>query len=153
MKRFRFPLQPVATLRAHQEMRAREAFADAARARRQAENVLAQAQARVAAREADVNAARQANFSATAAAVALADYRQECATEAESARALAQARKTADEKRDAYLAAHQRLEAVRKLEMKARALHRAETSREEQATYDDLAGRAHAARQRNGTRL
>jgi hypothetical protein len=48
MKRFRFPLRPVAVLRAHREMRAREAFAASVHAYVQSEEVLARTRARVA---------------------------------------------------------------------------------------------------------
>jgi flagellar export protein FliJ len=40
-----------------------------------------------------------------------------------------------------YVEAHRRLEVVRRLEEKARAVHRYEMGREEQAEFDDLATR------------
>ena len=47
MKRFRFPLRPVAVIRAHKEMRAREAFAASVHSYVQTEERLATTRARV----------------------------------------------------------------------------------------------------------
>ena len=47
MKKFRFPLRPVAVLRAHREVRARDAFAAAVHAYVASEERLAAARARV----------------------------------------------------------------------------------------------------------
>ena len=51
MKRFHFPLRPVAILRAHREQHAREIFAAAVRSHDHAETVLAGVRARVTAFE------------------------------------------------------------------------------------------------------
>lgn len=151
MKRYRFPLQPVAVLRAHQERRAQEALAVAVRACEESEKALSAVRERLGEFERAVNAGRRENFSAAAATTSLAAYRRECAAETEAARVLTAARASVEEKRANYVAAHRRVEAVQKLETKARAAHRADTVRDEQADYDDLAGRAHAARTRRET--
>jgi len=45
------------------------------------------------------------------------------------------------QRRAEYLDAHRRLKVVQRLEEKARAAHRLETAREEQAEFDDFASR------------
>ncbi len=146
MKRFRFPLRPVALLRAHQEMRAREAFGAAVHGYVTAEEEHAAAKARVVAFERDLFAGRRERFSAAVEAENLAAYRQESAAEAESERRVFAARAQMDRARVAYLEAHRKVEVVRRLENKARAAHRLEAGREEQAAFDDFAGRRHFAR-------
>jgi flagellar FliJ protein len=141
MKRFHFPLRPVAVLRAHKEMRAREAFGVAVHAYVQAEQELAAVRARVARYEAELFAGRRERFSAAEEARALAAYRTECAAEVESERATIAARATMTQRRAEYLEAHRKLEVVKRLEAKARLAHRQATSREEQAEFDDFASR------------
>ena len=146
MKRFRFPLRPVAVLRAHREMRAREAFAAAVHGYVKAEEALAATRQRVAQFEAALFAGRQQRFSATDQGQALAAYRRECTAEAESERAMIAARAAMQERRNEYLDAHRKVEVVKRLEEKARGVHRQECNREEQAEFDDFAGRRFAAR-------
>lgn len=146
MKRFRFPLRPVSVLRAHQELRAREAFGLAVRAYVQAEEELAATRLRVERFEAALFEGRTGSFSAADQAHALAAYRREWVAEAEAERAVHAARATMQERRVDYLDAHRRLEVIHRLEAKARAAHRAETGREEQAEFDDFAARTVARR-------
>lgn len=141
MKRFRFSLRPVAILRAHQEMRAREAFAAAVQAFVQAEQVLADAKARLRQLEADLTAGREHRFSASEEVQALTAYRRECVAETEAEQGVKAADKAMQERRVEYIEAHRRLEVVNRLEQKARDLHRYETGREEQAEFDDYATR------------
>lgn len=141
MKRFRFSLRPVAILRAHQEMRAREAFAASVQAFVRAEQELAAAKERIRQFEAALTAGREVRFSAADEAHALAAYRRECTAEVEAADAVKAADKTMQEWRVEYIEAHRRLEVVRRLEQKARTLHQYETVREEQAEFDDYATR------------
>ncbi len=140
MKRFRFPLRPVAVLREHREVRAREIFAAAVHAYVLAEENLAATRARVAQLERALHASRDGSFNAAAAASTFASYRRECAAEVEAERATIAARSEMEQRRADYLEAHRNLEIVRRLETKARAKHRFETIREEQAESDDLAG-------------
>ncbi len=146
MKKFRFPLRPVAVLRAHRELRAREAFAAAVHAYMLSEEELAGVRSRVARFEAELFAGRRERFSAADEAQALAAYRRECAAEAEAERAMIAARAKMGERRAEYLEAHRKLEVVNRLETKARTEHRLEANREEQAEFDDYAGRRAAAR-------
>lgn len=149
MKRFRFPLRPVAVLRAHQELRAREAFAASVHAYVKSEENLAEARARMRRFEEALFAGRRERFSAAAEAEMLAGYRRECAAEKESERAMIEAKAAMQQRRTEYLDAHRRLEVVKRLEDKARLHHRQEANREEQAEFDDYAGRRFAAARRN----
>lgn len=141
MKRFRFPLRPVAVLRAHQELRAREAFAAAVHAYVRSEQELAAARERVAQFEAALTAGRTGSFSAAAEAHNLAGYRRECDAQLEAGKNVEKARAAMEQARIEYLNAHRRLEVVKRLEQKARLEHRLETNREEQAEFDDFASR------------
>lgn len=141
MKRFRFPLRPVAVLRAHRELRAREAFGAAVHAYVKTEKDLTATRARVARYEAELSAGREGKFSAAEQARALSMYRQECAAEAEAERVMVAARTAMAERRAEYLDAHRKLEIVKRLEEKARTLHRLEGAREEQAEFDEFASR------------
>jgi flagellar FliJ protein len=141
MKRFRFPLRPVAVLRAHHELKAREAFAAAVHVYVQAEAELAATRARVARGEAELFASRNGRFDASAAAEAFLSYRAECAAEAAAEREMIAKRAEMLQRRADYLEAHRQLEVVNRLEQKARAAHRLESIREEQIELDDFAGR------------
>lgn len=147
MKRFRFPLRPVAVLRAHHEMRAREAFGASVHAYVRAEEELATARARVAALEAELFAGRRERFSAADEAHSLAAYRRECDVEGGTERAMIAARAAMEQRRTEFLEAHRRVEVVRRLEEKARSQHRLANQKEEQAEFDDRAGRRFATRQ------
>jgi flagellar FliJ protein len=56
------------------------------------------------------------------------------------------ARDVMHRRRNEYLEAHRQLEVVKRLEQKARGLHRAATNREEQAEYDEFSTRQAARR-------
>ena len=146
MKRFRFSLRSVAVLRAHRELRAREAFSAAVNAFVAAEQTLATVRARVAAFEAALATGRSTKFSAAEEARALTVYREECAAERQTEEAVVAARNTMGQRRAEYLEAHRGLEVVKRLEEKARLLHRVAQNREEQAEFDDYAGRRHSRR-------
>ena len=141
MKRFRFTLQPVAVLRAHREIRAQEAFGVAVQAHAKAESEYASVRDRVTQFERALFAARQQNFSAADQLQALAAYRHECLAENAVEKAMLAARAVMNQRRDEYLVAHRNVEVVSKLEQKARAAHRLECNREEQAGFDDFAVR------------
>ena len=141
MKRFRFPLRPVAVLRAHRESRAREAFAAAVHTYVLSEEDLATTRARVARFEAALFAGRAGSFNAAAEAQSLHGYRREAAAEVQAERDMIAARDAMSQRRAEYLEAHRKLEVVRRLEAKARSTHRLETNREEQAEFDDFATR------------
>lgn len=141
MKRFQFPFRAVQVLRAHHELRAREAFGASIQVCMKAERELADTQGRVAQFEAAVSAGRNGRFSAAAEGHALAAYRRECATEGQAERSLAAARAGVDQSRIDYLEARRRLEVVHRLETKARTAHGSATAREEQAAFDEFASR------------
>ena len=141
MKRFRFPLQPVAVLRAHREMRAQEAFGLAVQAYGKAETEHVAVRERVTQFERALFAARQQNFSAADQLQALAAYRQECLAENAAEKAMLAALTLMHQRRAEYIEAHRNVEVVAKLEQKARAAHRLDCNREEQAGYDDFAVR------------
>ena len=141
MKRFRFPLRPVAVLRAHRELRAREAFAASVHAYVQSEEFLAATRVRVAQFEAALFAGRRVTFNPAEEAQQLAAYRRECTAEGEAERATFAAHAEMDRCRTDYLEAHRKLEVVKRLETKSRLDHRLATNREEQAEFDDFATR------------
>jgi flagellar FliJ protein len=146
MKRFRFSLRPVAMLRAHRDTRAREAFATAVHLFVQAEEELARTRVRMRALEGALFSGRQQTFRASEAALLLADYRRECANEADVEGRVTTARDEMHRRRDDYLEAHRELEVVQRLEEKARTHHRHEVERGEQAEADDFANHRHATR-------
>lgn len=141
MKRFSFPLHPVSVLRAHRELLAQEAFAASVNAFVKSQETLAATRARVARFEASLFAGRRVTFNPAAEAQALAAYRQECAVEIETERAMFAAKEAMAKCRAAYLEAHRSVEVLNRLEANARLEHRLETSREEQAEFDDVATR------------
>jgi flagellar FliJ protein len=142
MKRFRFNLRPVSVIRAHRELRAREAFATAVHLYVEAEEKLARIRQRKSEFEAALLAGRSARFDAAGEAQTLIAYRHECTEETAGEQAVATAHQVMTERRTQYLEAHRHLEVVQRLEAKARLAHRQETLRAEQAEFDDFAGRA-----------
>lgn len=146
MKRFRFPLRPVAVLRAHRELRAREAFAASVHVYVQAEERLAVTRARLAELAAVLFADRGGTYLAADAAASFRAYRAECEEEVQAERAMIEAKAAMQQKRDEYLEANRQLKVVQRLEEKARTQHRLETNRAEQAALDDFAGCRAAAR-------
>lgn len=141
MKRFRFPLQPVAVLRTHRELRAREVFAAAVHAYVKTEEELAATRARVARFEAALTEGRRGRFSPADETQILAAYRQERTGETAAEQAVVAARSFMQQRRAEYLNAYRQLEVVKRLEQKARLDYRADCNREEQAEFDDAAGR------------
>lgn len=140
MKRFRFPLRPLAVLRAHRELRAREAFAASVHAYVQTEERLAATRARVGELEQVLFAGRSGSFGAADAAGLFRVYRSECQAEMDAERAVIEAREAMNARRADYLEANRQLKIVGKLEDQARARHRADTLRAEQVDLDDFAG-------------
>ena len=139
MKRFHFPLRPIAVLRAHHEMRAREAFSAAVYAFTTAEQALAAARERVRDGAQALTAIRRERFSGQRQAGALAAFRRDCAAEAQAEEAVRAAQAAMDARRVEYVDAHRKLEVVRRLEAKAHAAHRQASMREEQSEFDEFA--------------
>jgi flagellar FliJ protein len=140
MKRFRFPLHSVAVVRAHRELRAREALAAAVRARQQAEDNLVAARARVDELQAVISLGRRDRFRAADAASFHQAYGRECAVAGEMARLFGAAQAEVAKRRDACIEANRDLKIVTRLEEKARAAHRTESLRSEQRELDEAAG-------------
>jgi flagellar FliJ protein len=140
MKRFHFPLRPVAMLRAHRELRAREVFAAALQNYSMAEEHLRCVGLRLRALEKALFNGREKTFHASEAAHLLSDYRRECEAETEAENRVALAREEVRKTRADYMAAHRELKIVGRLEEKARDHHRLENNRAEQAELDELAG-------------
>lgn len=139
MKKFRFPLQPVGVLRAHQELRAREIFAAAVHTYVQAEESLAALRKRVADLAEVLFHGRSDRFLAADAAALMRVYRGECQAVIDAERTMIEARAAMTERRQEYIEANRRLKTVNRLEDAARERHRLERLRTEQAELDELA--------------
>ena len=146
MKKFRFPLRPVAVLRAHREVRARDAFAAAVHAYVASEERLAAARARVTELGRALFEGRAGRFLAADAASLFRVYRAECAAGMDAERETIAARELMHQRRQEYLEANRQLKVVQRLEEKARANHRTEAQRVEQAALDEFAGYAASRR-------
>jgi flagellar FliJ protein len=146
MKRFSFPLRPVAVIRAHRELRAKEIFAAAIHAYVLAEERLATTRALITELEERLFAGRGGRFLANEAAGLYRGYRAERQIEIKVEREVIEARADMQKRRDEYLEAHRNLDVVSRLEEKARARHRVEGLRHEQAQIDEFAGYAAARR-------
>jgi len=146
MKRFRFSLTPVQAVRMQAKARAREVLAGTLHALAQAEAEQAAIHRRMGDLEQALRAGRTAGGNAAEAAHTYAAYVRELADEKACEARVAEVRKTVEQARLAYTEAHRRVEVIDRLETKARATHRLDCLREEQAEFDDLAGRRHARR-------
>lgn len=141
MKRFRFPLRPVAVLRAHRESRAREVFAAAVHGYVQAMATLETTRQRIAGFEAALFHHRQGTFNAMEETHTFNGYRREVQQERADERAMMASREQMENRRNEYLEAHRQLETMNRLETKARTNHRLASQREEQAEFDEYASR------------
>jgi flagellar FliJ protein len=140
MKRFHFPLRPVAIVRANREIRAREALAVALRAVSLAEERLEMAQSRAKNLEGVISQGRRVRVRAADEVAALQSYRRECAGVIDSERQLAAARVEAAKRRQACVEANREVKVVATLEDKARSAYRADCLRAEQQQIDEIAG-------------
>lgn len=146
MKRFRFPLTAVKAVRLQAKLRARETLSRVLGDLARAEAERAAVRRRLDALEQSLRSGRAAGVSAAEAAHTYASYVRELADEKAAEASVAEARTKADTARNAYADAHRRVEMIDRLETKARTTHRLDCLREEQAEFDDLAGRRHALR-------
>ncbi len=137
MKKFHFPLEPVATLRNLQEMRASEAFAVTNRRVAECGEQLDRQQLRVAQFVEAVIDQRSTGLPAAMQASFLHAYRRELDQEAEVGRALEQARTEQEKARQHWIDAHLQVRLVDKLRLRARERFRAELIRFEQRQLDD----------------
>jgi flagellar FliJ protein len=147
MKRFRFPLRPVAIVRANAELRAREALAAALKAAAAAEERLAINRARARELEEIIFDGRRIRFRASDEAAFFQEYRRICAAVMESERLVVAAQADVRKRRDACVEANRQVKVVARLEEKARASHRTAWRYAEQQEIDEIAG-SRAFRQR-----
>jgi len=140
MKKFRFPLRPVAILREHHQARARDAFAATVRAFADTQTQLARKRAERSEIETLMQNGRRETFRA-ADEISLWDaYRRICDGEKQAEQNVQTARVAMEESRQKYLEAHRAVKVVENLEQKARAEHRLGVEREAQLESDELAG-------------
>jgi flagellar FliJ protein len=148
MKKFRFPLRSVATVRSIRELRAREQFSIAVNAYVKAEEYLQMMRARLTALEDVLRSSRAQNFRAGDEASFLEAYKIETTATAKASAEVEKARAAVETARQAWLGTRRDLKVVESLEQKARAVHRRTVEREDQAALDDrtsaLVGRAAA---------
>jgi len=137
MKKFRFPLRSVETVRSIRELRAREQFSLAVHEYVTAEEHLQMLQTRLAELEEILRSGRTRTFRAGDEASFLEAYRTETVTVAKASAELEKARVAMEAARQAWLGARRNLRVVESLEQKAKAIHRHESEREDQAALDD----------------
>ena len=140
MKMFRFPLRPVAVLRAHRQARARLAFAASARSYVEAEERLAAIRAQRHQLEIILHDGRRETFRAADEISFWSAYRNVCADGMKVERLLIEARSAMEARRQEYMEAHRAVKVVERLEQKARFTYRRENEREAQLELDELAG-------------
>ncbi|MGH7996949.1 MAG: hypothetical protein ACREFX_11410 [Opitutaceae bacterium] len=139
MKRFRFSLRAVAVVRAHREMRARQALAASLAAQAEIDRAAAAARARAAALEEVISGGRRAEFSAALQVSYLQAYRGARVAEADADRKCAAAAAETARCRAECIEADRQLKRVSRLEERARSVHRLAVLREEQAQIDEQA--------------
>lgn len=148
MKKFRFPLRSVATVRSLRELRAREHFSLAVHAFVVAEEHLQALRGRLAALEEVLRNGRNQTFRAGDEASFLEAYKTETIAATKASAEVEKARASMEAARQAWLGSRRDLKVVESLEQNARATHRREVEREDQAALDDrtsaLAARAAA---------
>ncbi len=137
MKKFRFTLEPVATLRHLQEMRANEAFAAANRRREECDAAFGRQQLRVAQFVEALIVRRTTGLPGEMHASFLRAYRSELDEEKAAAEAVARAEREQEAARQRWIDAHLQVRLVDKLRAKARERFQTELIRFEQRQLDD----------------
>jgi flagellar FliJ protein len=145
MKKFRFPLRSVATVRSMLELRAREQFSRAVQACVTAEKRLVAQRERVTELESILRSGRLERFRPADQCTFIAAFKDETAIIAKMTAELNSARREMESARQAWLESRRDVRVIENLEQKARAEHLHEVERENQAAMDDRAG-AMAAR-------
>jgi flagellar export protein FliJ len=139
MKKFRFSLHAVNTVRALRETQAREHFGASVRALEAATQAEQRARAAFEWLDQSIAASRQNSFLA-AEQVTLIEARRVAHTRwLQALEALAAAEHTRDQHRAGWLGARRDLRLVEQLETKARASHAIELARQDQAALDERA--------------
>lgn len=140
MKKFRFPLRPVAILREHHQAAAREVFAAALRGLAEADRKLELKRAERSALEAAMQDGRRKTFRAADEISMWDAYRSLCEEERKAEGVVVEACKKVEASRAKYLEAHRAVKVIEKIEHKARTDHRLAVERESQLETDELAG-------------
>lgn len=140
MKKFRFPLRPVAILREHHQARTREIFAAAVGAFNKTEDQLAAKRSERSGLETLMQNGRREKFRVADEISFWDAYRRVCDEEVKAEQLVREARVVMEEKRLIYLEAHRAVKVVEKLEHKARTEHRLGVDREAQLESDELSG-------------
>ena len=144
MKRFRFRLSSVLSLRDLAERRARENFGRAQQVVAEATTHLRTAeQARLQLTE-SLSGARAAVFRPIEQIAGFGALRQAERAEAECANRLTAARQSLAQARERWLASRRDLQVIQRLEERARLAHRTEADKAEQSLLDELAALASA---------
>ena len=144
MKRFRFSLQSVATLRELRELRARESLATAIRACEQAELALADADARRELLENLVRSGRAFTLRASEHVAFVTALQQAAGEEAAAERGVAQAHALRESALSEYYEAARGVKVLANLEFRARAAHRLAVEHDDQTALDERASVAAA---------
>ena len=144
MKRFRFALQSVATLRELRELRARENLAAAIRTCELAEMGLADTRARRELLEDLVRSGRAFTLRAAEHVSFLRALQSAAADELAAVRAVEQAHGIRDKRLSEYYEAARAVKVLSNLEIRARSAHRLATEHEEQIALDERASVAAA---------
>ena len=140
MKKFRFPLRSVATVRSMIELRARELFSRAVQACVAAEKKLTAQHQRVAELESIIRSGRLARFRPADQATFMAAFKDETALVATLTAELNSARREMESARQAWLESRRDVRVIENLEQKARQAHLREVERENQSAMDDRTG-------------
>ena len=139
MKKFRFPLRSVATVRSLAELRARERFSAAVHAFLESERRLGEIRARLRQLEERMRAGRGHTFRGAEQAAFLAEFSQETVLATKTEAEVAEARSALEIARHAWLESRRDVRVIENLETKARRAHSVEVERENQAAMDDRA--------------
>jgi flagellar export protein FliJ len=139
VKRFRFPLQSVRTLRTWREREAREAFAAAVQALSRAEEALRAGQRRMAETEKVIREGRSSAFRPLEQAAFLTSYDRDQVAVRQAEQGRVEAQTAMDRARAAWQHARNELRVVEELETRARMTHRLAEDRAEQSLLDEIA--------------
>ena len=137
MKRFRFQLEPVGTLRNLQEMRASDVFARANRERAERDAALQHQQLRVAQFVESLIVRRTTGLPGSMQASFMNAYRTELADEKVANEALAKATKDQEAARLLWVEAHRQVKLIQKLRARAQEHYQSEVLHFEQSQLDD----------------
>jgi len=137
MKKFRFPLRSVTTIRNLREVRAREQFSAAVRAYVLADERLQTIRAKLTELEDILRSGRAQRFRPSDEISFIQAFKDETLTATKAEGDVATARNAMEAARKAWLESRRDLRVLENLERKARTLHRQEAERENQAALDD----------------